>query len=256
MKPLKTRCSPARWSATLASPCHLPRWGRGTAFSWRPTRDTLSHLHWHFSHPAECGVVPGCCFGLQGVAGLDVFPGLAAGSMSQGGRHLLLLPAGGPEPRGGEDRPGEERMAPWRRGWSCRGEDGPGEERMALLQGGLPAGLELGRAVLAHLLLVVPSSQRCWAHSLALWELVQSKLPDPCEVCAAPSSLLSPLRQPPVLPLRDVLPALLEQRGQLARAFVCGAVLSWAKLNRFTKLLTFFFFLHKAVKDEQTAVGL
>lgn len=149
MKPLRTRCSPAGWSATLASPCCLPRWGRGTEVSWHPTRDTLSHLHWHFSHPAERGVVPGCCFGLQGVAGLDVCPGLAAGSTSRGGRHLLLLPAASSEPQGGEDTPMEERMAPWRRGWPWGGGDGPVAERTA-------AELELGRAVPAHSLLLVP----------------------------------------------------------------------------------------------------
>lgn len=41
------------------------------------------------------------------------------------------------------------RMAPWRRGWPWGGGDGPVAERTA-------AGLELGRAVPAHSLLLVP----------------------------------------------------------------------------------------------------
>lgn len=211
VKPLKTPRSPARWSATLASLCRLPRWGGGTEVSWHPAGDTLIRLlHWHhFSHPAECNVAPGCCFGLQRVAVLDVFPGLAVGSTSRGGCYLLQVAATFLQPA---LSPVEERMAPWRRGW--------------------PAGLGLGRAAPAHSLLVVPSSQRCWARSPAMRELVQSKLPDPCEVSAAPSSLPLPLSQPPVL----------------TRAFVCGGVLSWAKLNRFTQSLTFFFFFIKQQK--------
>lgn len=85
--------------------------------------------------------------------------------------------------------PGEERTDLGRRGWPHGGEDGPVAERTACWAGAR-------QSCPGSLAACGPSSQRCWAHSLALWELVRSKLPDPCEVCAGPKSHPSPLSQP------------------------------------------------------------